>query len=117
MTEIITKNIHRAASLHDLQAPTENPKEAHRFVYRNELNPIQRHLPRKLALCRAVAVTGSHAVGPLRPPQPRTPAPEALMTLGGRLGLYLQGVLDIVMAFTPITVALAVVAIFIRRRS
>ena len=39
------------------------------------------------------------------------------MTLGGRLGLYLQGVLDIVMAFTPITVALAVVAIFIRRRS
>jgi hypothetical protein len=40
ITEIIAKNIHRAALLHDLQAPTENPKEAHRFVYRNELNPI-----------------------------------------------------------------------------
>jgi hypothetical protein len=40
MTGIIAKNINRAALLHDLQAPTKNPKEAHRFVYRNELNPI-----------------------------------------------------------------------------
>jgi hypothetical protein len=40
ITGIIAKNINRAALLHVLQAPTENQKETHRFVYRNGPNPI-----------------------------------------------------------------------------